>query len=86
VRARAVLVSDPATCDDVNTSTSYLADTINLSPDSGAQVAAGGSYATWSLDPGTYSINDSGVAGYALRLACWATDVLRKDMGRRQRL
>jgi len=76
VRAQSIRVpSSNPTCADAFTSTTYLADTLSLSPAvlPGPQSVAGGSWASWSTSPGTYTIQYTGAPGYAPRLACWQT-------------
>ena len=75
VRARAHVVSSGAsTCAEVEASTDYLNESISITPDGdpvGAQSVAGGSYASWTVAPDTYTIVDSIPSGYILKLACW---------------
>jgi hypothetical protein len=76
VRARGVVVSSAtSTCADVNSSTNYISDTLYVTPGgaSEAQTVSGGTYASWSKSPGTYTLTDAPAAGYVLRLACWST-------------
>ena len=71
-RARAKIIPASATtCGDVAGSTDYLGENIGLAPGGGYQFASGGSYASWSVNPGTYTIADVPPAGYALKIACF---------------
>lgn len=66
-----ISASNP-TCSAVTSSTTYISNTISLSPGGGTaqSVPAGGS-ATWLMPAGTYTIADSPPPGYTLQLACW---------------
>jgi hypothetical protein len=64
-----------STCAEVEASASYLAESINITPDgdpAGAQAVAGGSYATWSVAGNqTYTLQDTIPSGYVLKLPCF---------------
>jgi len=74
IKARSVIVpSTNVTCPDILASPNYPSDSMTLSPDiaPGTQPVSGGSWATWSAPPGTYSVIAGGTPGYVLRMACW---------------
>lgn len=60
-------------CSQLADSTTYVPETIDISPVTapGAQAISGGTYATWSVDQGTYTVLDTPPAGYVLSLACF---------------
>ncbi len=78
VRARGVVVPSGTTaCATVNGSTSYISDTLYVTPGgpAEAQTVSGGTYASWSKTAGTYTVTDAPPTEYVLKLACWTTTV-----------
>ncbi len=74
VRAK-IISSTDTTCGDVDASTSYIDTTIGISPVTvpGYQVASDGTYVSWSVTPGTFTMTPITPSGYSLKIPCYNT-------------